>query len=434
MDPVTAVGLALKVVTLTLETVGYINDVGKAPKTRARLAREATNLLTLLTDLRYRLEDVETSSDPWFRGVRSLFLPGGALQLYKEDMEDIAKKLNPRRGWTKFVIFLDWPLIAKDIDAILAKIERLKTLITIALNQDGLTLSLAIKEDITKLRAASEDLQSSQTNIERQRAIAWLSPLSESFANQQSDTLSKRQPGTGNWLLETMEYRSWLHGGEGILWCYGLPGTGKSVLVSIVIAHLEKHIAQENETALAYAYCSYKEQSKQSPVALIGALLQQIVHHRPEIVSSEVMAYYEEAGDIGRRPTLTQVSQLLHSEIQRLGTAYIVLDALDECEESTRDIVLQHLMKLRPKIRLLITSRQMPQTGPGLHPVCTLEIRATDADIQECLEYRLRERRLARHVLGDHELENIIITTVLEKAKGMLVYLCINNREVLDLP
>ena len=179
MDPVTAVGLALKVVTLTLETVGYINDVGKAPKTRARLAREATNLLTLLTDLRYRLEDVETSSDPWFRGVRSLFLPGGALQLYKEDMEDIAKKLNPRRGWTKFVIFLDWPLIAKDIDAILAKIERLKTLITIALNQDGLTLSLAIKEDITKLRAASEDLQSSQTNIERQRAIAWLSPLSE---------------------------------------------------------------------------------------------------------------------------------------------------------------------------------------------------------------------------------------------------------------
>ena len=414
----------VQLIELTLEAVGYINDVRKAPKTRARLAREATNLLTLLTDLRYRLEDVETSADPWFHGVRSLFIQGGALQLYKEDMEAIAKKLNPRRGRTKFVSCLDWPLVVKDVDAILVRIERLKTLIAVALHQDGLTLSLAIKQDISNLKAATEKSQTSYTNTERQRAIAWLSPLSQSFANQQSDTLSKRQPGTGNWLLETMEFKSWLHGEGRILWCYGLPGTGKSVLVSIVIAHLEEHITQEKETALAYSYCSYKEQSKQSPVALIGALLQQIIHYKPGSIPSEVMAYYEEAGDIGRRPTLTQVSQLLHSEIQRLDTAYIVIDALDECEESTRDTVLIHLMNLLPKIRLLITSRQMPLTGPGLHPVCTLEIRATDSDIQKCLENRLRERRLARHFVGDPRLREIIITTILGKAKGMLVYSC----------
>ena len=63
MDLVSATGLAASVVQLidvTAKAFRYLNDVKNAPRDRARLAREATQLLSLLTDLRYRIEDVES--------------------------------------------------------------------------------------------------------------------------------------------------------------------------------------------------------------------------------------------------------------------------------------------------------------------------------------------------------------------------------------
>lgn len=74
MDPITVVGFVAAVAQLidvTSKVVNYFNDVKNAPKERAKVAREATGLLALLTDLRYRLEDT-TSTDSWFTGLRSL--------------------------------------------------------------------------------------------------------------------------------------------------------------------------------------------------------------------------------------------------------------------------------------------------------------------------------------------------------------------------
>lgn len=42
---------------VTSKVVTHLNDVKDAPKERAKLVREATRLLALLTDLRYRVEE-----------------------------------------------------------------------------------------------------------------------------------------------------------------------------------------------------------------------------------------------------------------------------------------------------------------------------------------------------------------------------------------
>ena len=134
MDPITAVGFVAAVVQLidvTSKVVNYFNDVKDAPKDRAKLAREAAGLLVLFTDLRYRVEEIE-STDPWFTGLRSL---GGPLTEFKSAMEDMADKLAPA---TSLKRVLRWTLDKKDIDAILSKIERLKTLVILALQKDHL--------------------------------------------------------------------------------------------------------------------------------------------------------------------------------------------------------------------------------------------------------------------------------------------------------
>jgi hypothetical protein len=140
MDPVTTVGLAASIIQLidaTTKAIKYLNDVKDAPKDRARLAREATSLLALLTDLRYRVEEAK-SMDPWFTGVRLLGVEGGPLEQFKEAIEELARKLKPKSGVMKFGKALLWTLDKNEINKILSKIERLKTLVGLALQKDHL--------------------------------------------------------------------------------------------------------------------------------------------------------------------------------------------------------------------------------------------------------------------------------------------------------
>ena len=134
MDPVTAVGLAASIVQLidaTTKVIKYLNDVKDAPKDRWTLAREATSLLALLTNLRYGLEEPK-STNPLFN-VRSLGVEGGAFDQFKEAMEELARKLKPEAGIKKFGKALIWTLDKNEISNILSKIERLKTLVSLAL-------------------------------------------------------------------------------------------------------------------------------------------------------------------------------------------------------------------------------------------------------------------------------------------------------------
>jgi hypothetical protein len=140
MDPAAVVGLAASIVQLigaTTKAIKYLNDVKNAPKDRARLAREAISLLGLLTDLRYRVEEVK-STDPWLSGIHSLGVEGGPLEQFKNAMDELAVKLKPKSGVKGFGRVLLWTLDKNEIGNILSKIERLKTLVSFSLQKDHL--------------------------------------------------------------------------------------------------------------------------------------------------------------------------------------------------------------------------------------------------------------------------------------------------------
>ena len=97
------------------------------------------------------------------------------------------------------------------------------------------TLSQAIKQDIAELSELSqaikydlvrldEDVKAASTGIaqmsndhKHQEVLRWLSPLNP--ASRQIDVLSRRQAGTGKWLLESDEFNKWISGEERLLWC-----------------------------------------------------------------------------------------------------------------------------------------------------------------------------------------------------------------------
>ena len=131
------VAAVAQLIDVTSKVVNYFNDVKDAPKDRAKLAREAAGLLLLFTDLRFRVEET-TSTDPWFIGLRSLRGEGGPLMEFKGAILDVALKLAPSTGVMNLKRVIRWPFDKKEIDTILLKIERLKTLVGLALQKDHL--------------------------------------------------------------------------------------------------------------------------------------------------------------------------------------------------------------------------------------------------------------------------------------------------------
>ena len=69
---------------------------------------------------------------------------------------------------------------------------------------------------------------------DRPNILAWLSPLDPKIRHQ--DIRDGRVENVGEWVLQTQEFKTWYAGGEGdesdngVLFCYGNPGVGKTYI------------------------------------------------------------------------------------------------------------------------------------------------------------------------------------------------------------
>jgi hypothetical protein len=133
---------------------------------------------------------------------------------------------------------------------------------------------------------------------------------------------------------------------------------------------------------------------------------------------------YEQHSDRKTRPKLAECFELLHIELTACSKAFIIVDALDECDEisGARSDLISQLMGLPLNTYVMVTSRELPSIEHELCLLCRLEIRASDVDVRTYLEGRIeREFRLSRHVQADPTLRNIVLGTIVKKVKGMLV-------------
>ena len=140
MDACSAVGLAASIVQIintTAQTIQYLKDVRDAPEERAQIQREADSLLRLLKSLRDRVEHANQQA-PWYLQICSLEGQGGPLDQYHTAMKALAKKLKPESGVKKLEKRLLWTFDKKQVKATLDLIERLKSLIGLALQGDQL--------------------------------------------------------------------------------------------------------------------------------------------------------------------------------------------------------------------------------------------------------------------------------------------------------
>jgi hypothetical protein len=137
MDGLSIAANVIAVLQLTGEVISYLNDVKNAPKQCQECTIEASNLQSLLVNLRYRLEEGK-NGDAWFTAVRALDCENGPLDQYKCALEELLAKVEIQTVGQKIKRRLLWKFKKEEVASIMARMERLKSLINIALENDHL--------------------------------------------------------------------------------------------------------------------------------------------------------------------------------------------------------------------------------------------------------------------------------------------------------
>jgi ankyrin repeat domain-containing protein 50 len=189
---------------------------------------------------------------------------------------------------------------------------------------------------------------------------------------------------------------------------------------SVIINYLERAIIEEG-VGIAYIYCSYRQQN-QTAGNLVASLLKQLIQQRPASIPSNIRDLYRHHRGRQTHPPLSEYSRLLQAELRHFSKVFIVIDALDECSEESRirEHFLAEVWKLLPQVRLLVTSRHIPDIKRKFKGGARLEIRASDEDIKRYLESRIESQNpLAGYVKMDPTLRSDILTAIIERAHGM---------------
>ena len=225
---------------------------------------------------------------------------------------------------------------------------------------------------------------------------------------------------TGTWFLERTEYKHWLAGTNRTLFCPGIPGTGKSVLASLVIGQLQVSFPQD-EVAIVWCYCNYKERASQNTTALLCEILRQLIGRQLHF-EGEILDLYKCHSKANTTLTLSECFQILRSEVQRYQKIFVVLDALDECddEDETRTLLPKHIQSLHDNVHLLNTCRPIASIEHEFSKSLQISIGASNEDVEEYVRSRLQsEANLLKHLESDADLQQLLEATIVERCQGM---------------
>jgi hypothetical protein len=150
--------------------------------------------------------------------------------------------------------------------------------------------------------------------------LQWISAAD--YGTQQSDFFQRQQDGTGQWLLDSAEYKNWCSNDGAMLYCHGMPGAGKTIMTSIVVNHLHTEFGPDPGTGIAYLYCNFRRQDEQNAANMLASILKQLVLSRP-LMPSGVERLYEKHYAKQTRPLLEEIVTEFHAAASAYSKSFM---------------------------------------------------------------------------------------------------------------
>ena len=194
------------------------------------------------------------------------------------------------------------------------------------------------------------------------------------------------------------------------------------MVAAIAVDHLLKSIQDDSGSIwVVYMYCNYKAQEQQDVSSLLAAILKQLVQAQPS-TPEPIERLYETHAKQGTTPSLHEIVGALRDVLSVCSTVYIVIDALDECLSSTRDQLLDTLRDLQATqdVRLMATSRFIPDIVDTFHESLKLEVLASEEDVRRYVAGQIY--RLPACIKRDPALQDTVQEKIAEAVDGMYAF------------
>jgi hypothetical protein len=255
----------------------------------------------------------------------------------------------------------------------------------------------------------------------------WLSAPDPSVNFEKA--LRLRHPDTGLWLLESDLYKGWKANASSV-WLHGIPGCGKTVLSSTVLEDIHELTRNDPCKALAYFYFDFNDRQKQDPKLMVQSLVRQLLQQCIRILPS-FEAFFSSCDNGQRQPSLDNLLKVLQEWIKDFPRTYLVVDALDECE-NRRELmsIIKTISAWRLQgLHMLFTSRREGDIKLTLESILDnrniicIQTDAVDHDIQLYVRQQLKDEESLRKWQVDDPTRQRIESSLGEKSHGMYVSL-----------
>ncbi|KAI9764645.1 MAG: hypothetical protein M1840_008142 [Geoglossum simile] len=313
-------------------------------------------------------------------------------------------------------------------------------------HEDIKTFTTRPQSNYTDLRKALEDLEAPinttkdqlavlTDHLEKSQRMAILDWVSKQPYSQYYDSIRRiRRGDIGLWLFDCPEYLQWRKVKTSkLLWLHGIPGSGKSILVSMVLDALKENPLNKQTEPVAYFYCARNstEPHRGDPETIIRSLLRQLSCPKPTSpIRRPVLDKYRELDEQdfeARELSMTESVELLLALLAE-RSATIVIDGLDECVPDQRfklfGAIEDILQRSGKPVKILVSSRDHKDIYSRLNKPTNLIIDSAKgtADMDKFIKLEVDRAVEDKALLNgevSNDLQDKLIGSLKENAQGM---------------
>lgn len=251
------------------------------------------------------------------------------------------------------------------------------------------------------------------------------------------------------WILDHPDFRQWRDNNQSrLLWIKGDPGKGKTMLLIGIVEELERLPAQtmpgilstSQATALSYFFLQGTDSNLNNATAVLRGLIFLLAVQNPSL-SSHLREKYEQSGAklFNDGNAFFALSDILSGMLRdpSLARAYLVIDALDECETD-----LERLLKLivqnasLSRVKWIVSSRNKHDIEQklkldGSQTKLSLELRANAEHVSRAVGVYIDDRvSRVESLRDDDELRHKAAHILRQKADGTFLWVALVIQEL----
>ncbi|KAL2272435.1 hypothetical protein FJTKL_06560 [Diaporthe vaccinii] len=304
-------------------------------------------------------------------------------------------------------------------------------------------ISKAREEMAARHEAKKQELRRDEIEKHKWRLLQIKAQLGAADYQQDLEMAAEARNVTnsGDWVLQSPTFKHWADKAatrHSVLYVHGIPGAGKTTLVSSIIANLLDENSNNNDdqpTMITYFYMKHKQPEKDTHNGLLRAMMEQIVS-RDCVLSDHLFDKFTSVEGMQLRSAKC-LEPLIATALETYQQSFIVVDGLDEAAPGEAAKSLKWLLSLAnggikeptASVRILCSGRRDGIMDSLLsdQPAIALEsIPEHNTDILSYCKHMGAEIRQSLDISST--MEDEIISKVASQANGMFLY----ARVVLD--